>query len=162
MSMIGYLRLVSESVVDGLAHFDDEEIAEYLFPDDESSDETLDIDKAWHAVHFLLCGSADPGPSTFASAILGGDPVGPDLGYGPTRYLSAERVREVAAALETIGRSELEKRYDADALNSDCIYPEMWDTEPGVLDFIGGNYENVRELYMRGRENGQAMLLWLA
>src|SRR5208283_579544 len=43
----------------------------------------LSIDKAWHGVHYLLCGRAVPGSDLASQVVMGGTDVGDDLGYGP-------------------------------------------------------------------------------
>lgn len=52
--------------------------------DDETS---VDLGKAWHGIHWLLTGSPDSTDDVTSEAILGGQPVGEDLGYGPARLL---------------------------------------------------------------------------
>ena len=46
MSMIAHFRLVAPAVIAEIAEFDDEQMAEFLFPEDEASDTTQDIDKS--------------------------------------------------------------------------------------------------------------------
>ena len=55
----------------------------------------VDLDKSWHAIHFLLCSSIEPDGTPVGAAILGGDPFGPDLSYGPVRVISADYAREI-------------------------------------------------------------------
>jgi hypothetical protein len=163
MSMIGHFRLVPESSLPPLQDYDDEQMADFLFPEDFDSDPTVDIDKSWHAIHFLLCASPDPGTSEESKAILGGSEVGPDLGYGPLRVLPPNDVARVADVLEGIDRAALLERFDPARLTAADVYPQMWDEDDPTLEsYIGDNYETVRNLYLQGREAGQAMLLWLA
>ena len=78
----------------------------------------LSLDKDWHGVHYLLCGSAEPGTSLPSQAVLGGTALGEDdegfSGYGPARGFTPVEVAALAAAL---GRAELEAeaaaRFDA-------------------------------------------------
>ncbi len=55
--------------------------------DDDPSDEFLDLDKAWHGLHWLLTGTADDTDTPAGQAILGGTEIGEDKGYGPSRLL---------------------------------------------------------------------------
>lgn len=59
----------------------------------------LDIDKAWHGIHYLLTGSAWEIGEGAGAAVLGGDTIGED---GPARLLSSDTVRAVAAGLEGV------------------------------------------------------------
>ncbi len=60
---------------------------------------SLSIDKAWHGVHYLLCGKAEPGTDIASQAIMGGTESGEDLGYGPARYFDANQVADIAREL---------------------------------------------------------------
>jgi hypothetical protein len=83
MSMIGIFKLTGDEQVDALLKSPDSIIA--LLEEDAGSPDDLDVDKAWHGIHFLLCGQAweSPFPLGF---ILGGEEVGDvDVGYGPAR-----------------------------------------------------------------------------
>src|SRR5215831_2317265 len=73
----------------------------------------LSLDKAWHGLHFLLCGQPEPTAGPLGSVILGGTEIGDDdLGYGPARYFEPSEVGEIAAALGRDGlEGELESRY---------------------------------------------------
>jgi hypothetical protein len=70
--------------------------------DAEMPDPELDLDKSWHAIHYLLTGTAWEIDDGAGAAILGGEEIGEDGGYGPARLLGAEKVRAVAAALDAM------------------------------------------------------------
>ena len=53
----------------------------------QEHEQRFDLDKAWHGIHFLLTGSAWETTPGAGESVLGGDPVGPDRGYGPARLL---------------------------------------------------------------------------
>lgn len=55
----------------------------------------LSLDKAWHGVHYVLCGEAEPGPTLLSQAVLSGANLGEE----------AAQVAEIAQALS---RPELE------------------------------------------------------
>ena len=72
----------------------------------------LDIHKSWHGLHWLLCQQAWDGPEPLKHAVLGGEEIGEDLGYGPARLVDAAAVRAVAAALAAISRDTLRQRFN--------------------------------------------------
>src|ERR1700733_10559446 len=133
MSMIGNFRRVSMHRIEAL-RADPTDITSVLYPEDEAtqvgSDVLLDVDKAWHGIHFLLNGEAWEGtpPLDF---IVGGQAIGDiDVGYGPARGFSADEVAAIAAALHPITAETLRARFDPAAMMAADIYPTIWDRKP--------------------------------
>ena len=60
---------------------------------------SISIEKAWHGLHYLLCGEVEPGSRPLSQAILGGAEVGEDMGYGPARYFTLTQVAGIADEL---------------------------------------------------------------
>ena len=52
----------------------------------------LEVDKAWHGLHFLLTGSAWEGSFSWIPVVAGGSEVGDNLGYGPRWSLTSANV----------------------------------------------------------------------
>ncbi|KAB8195611.1 DUF1877 family protein [Lysobacter maris] len=135
----------------------------YLYPDDGDGDpdNSIDVDKAWHGIHYLLHGSADPGAGPLGQAILGGEPIGDDMGYGPARLLRAERVRTIADAL--IDVSELRARYAPQAMEAAGVYPDsIWVRDGNeALDYLLEHYRELRRFYRDAAGRGDGVLLWI-
>src|SRR5687767_190483 len=93
----------------------------------EDLGERISIDKAWHGLHFLLTGSAEPTTGDASLVVMGGAEIGDDGGYGPARYLEVNEVRRVSAALQALSVADLQGRYDAAAMEAMDIYPGGWD-----------------------------------
>ena len=70
----------------------------------------LSLEKYWHELHYLLTGKTGDAPAPLGDAILGGTPIGDNLGYGPARFLTPEEVRAVSVALASVSRGELAQR----------------------------------------------------
>ena len=76
---------------------------------------SISLDKAWHGVHYLLCGKAEPGTDLESQAVMGGTEVGEDLGYGPARYFDADKVADIARELSRPNlEAEMMARWDPD------------------------------------------------
>ena len=118
----------------------------------------LGIDKAWHGVHFLLTGSSTDTTPPLGAAILGGQELGEDLGYGPARYLSPAEVAAVADALAPLTADDLAQRYDPSAMERQKIYPGHWH-EPDSEDWLLETFDEVKAYYAQARERGYGMLL---
>jgi hypothetical protein len=90
----------------------------------KKSGASISIDKAWHGVHYLLCGKVEPGSDLASQAVMGGTEVGDDLGYGPARYFDADKVAAIARELTRPNlEAEMDARWDPDKMASLGIYP---------------------------------------
>jgi len=165
MGMVGYLVALPESKLAELRANEDL-VEEFLFPDDGDSEpeNSIDIDKAWHGIHFLLTGEAEGGPEPLSLAVIGGEEFGPDLGYGPPSFLTPAEVKAIAEALKPLGRTELAARFDPQEMERKEIYPEVIWTRDGddALDYVIENYEVLRDMYLEAAARGDAIIQLLA
>jgi hypothetical protein len=142
--------------------FNPDTAMDFIYSEDEESSSTADVDKAWHAIHYMLTGRAEGGEAPACLVIFGGIEVGEDLGYGPPRLLKPDGVVEAANLLEQITPAELAKRYDPKAMDAADIYPKIWvrDGNEG-LEYVLEWYAELREFYMNARNRGDGVLQWL-
>lgn len=134
--------------------------------EDNSRDTTrhhLDLDQAWHGIHFLLTGEVEGGSQPLASVISGGTAIGEDLGHGPARYLRPEAVRQIGEALSRAPRARIEARYSPAVFEANGIYPAgMWRSEGRAgLEYLMRYYERVVDFYIAAAARGDAVLLWI-
>jgi hypothetical protein len=164
MSMIGNYRRVSPNELVELCA-NPGSITTFLYAADRSKlsrDRRLDVDKTWHAIHFLLNGEPWTGNGVLANAVLGGTELGTeDVGYGPARTLTAEDVRAVAAELDAIPADELLERFDAEAMNDAEIYPQGWSDYDEDREYIKSHYLLLVEFFRRAAEEGDGLVLYL-
>lgn len=121
----------------------------------------LDVDKAWHAIHFLLTGTAWQGDPPLNFVVTGGTELGEDLGYGPARSLTSGEVRSLAAALKAISPDSLLQRYDPAALTAAEIYPQIWDRpeEEDPRGYVSEYYDQLRSFVLDAAVEGEALLI---
>jgi uncharacterized protein DUF1877 len=118
------------------------------------------LSKSWHALHYLVTGTAWEIGDGAGAAILGGQEIGEDGGYGPARLLDAEAVRVIAIALDTLDVDALRARLDADAMRAAGIYPNVWDR--GAIDFdreFAPALADLCRFYRTAAGHGQGVLL---
>jgi hypothetical protein len=125
---------------------------------DSSTEDGLNLEKSWHVLHYLLTGKAEEAPPPLGNAILGGEEIGGDLGYGPARLLTPQQVREVAVALAAISKGDLRERFDLKAMKAANIYPVRDKSE---LELAQGYFEQLSRYYAEASADGNAMLLWI-
>jgi hypothetical protein len=123
----------------------------------------LDVDKAWHGLHFLITGSAWEGPFPLNFMVAGGEEVGDDLGYGPARGLTSADVQTIDAALQALAPDELGQRFDAERMTELQIYPDGWSHDPdGEREYLLDFYRDLRAFVRRTAEQGHALLVYLS
>ena len=93
-----------------------------------ASHTSLSLDKAWHGVHYLLCGEVEPSGALLSQAVLGGTPLGDDdegfSGYGPARYYDTAQVLALSEALNRPDvDAEAAGRFDSRRMTRLDIYP---------------------------------------
>ena len=120
----------------------------------------LDLDKAWHGLHYLLNGTTYEVRGDAGPAIVGGDPIGPDLGMGPARLLMPDAVRAVAAGLDAVDDATLRARFDPAAMSEAEIYPHIWDDGDDEFDsYLLPNFAALCTFYRDAAARGEAVLL---
>jgi Domain of unknown function (DUF1877) len=86
----------------------------------------LDLGKAWHALHFLLCGSAGEAPLPGGFLLSGGEEFGSDDGYGPPRWFAPEQVAAIVPVVAGLSDEVLAGRYDGPAMQAAMVYGGNW------------------------------------
>ena len=81
----------------------------------------LDLQKSWHMLHYLLTGHADMAPAS-GDVILGGEPLGDDLGYGPARLIDTAATKAFAGFLARQDLAQLQARIDIPLMERSHVY----------------------------------------
>lgn len=165
MGMIGCFAAVAPQTLDRLRR-DPASIEEYLYPDDGEAEppNSIDVDKAWHGIHYLLTGQAEGGAEPLSLAVFGGEEFGPEVGYGPARFLSASQVAAVDAAMAALSLVDLEGRFDPKDMEAKDIYPDAIWVRDGreAFDYLADNYQQLVTFYRDAASRGDAVIQWLS
>jgi hypothetical protein len=168
ISMIGNLLLVSDADMNDILAAPESvhELLNRRVYEAEHPDGYVDIDKAWHCLHFLLTGTAWEGEPPLDFIAVGGETLGDeDVGYGPARAIRATTVAALDSALEALPPNVLVTRYDPAQMAALEIYPGGWtevENTPEHFGYFTGAYDEVRALVKRGAREGRALIIWLA
>lgn len=118
----------------------------------------LDLHKHWQILHFALTGQVEGGEGPAADAVLGGEEIGEDVGYGPVRVLSVDVVRAVAAHLEQVGVEGI-----VQGIRRREVPPEVYGAD------FAREWEELRlraralcAFYAEAAREGRVVLAWLA
>ncbi|MCW2601509.1 MAG: hypothetical protein JWM02_3338 [Frankiales bacterium] len=146
-----YLRVPD---VDALER--DPDVAATWFADGEP----LDLGTAWHAIHFLLNGSAWGGSGPLIDAVLGGTPIGDPTSYEPIRFVSVAEVEAVAEALPDV--DELVPRFTHKAMRQAEIFPDSaWEDGDALTALVLPAYAHLVALFTDAAASGDAVLITL-
>ncbi len=164
MGMVGYFTSINREALENLQS-DPDQMENFLFPNDgdDEPENTIDVDKAWHGIHFILSEIAKNGRNELESAVLGGAPLGEDLGYGPPRVLNPSEVKQIAAALSSISSEQFESTFDPAAMEAAEIYPQIWERDgKEALEYLTDYFPTLVTFYAEAASRGDGVVLWLA
>ena len=126
--------------------------------------EQVDLDKAWHGLHFLLTGTDDGGTEPANYLTEGGEYLGDDDDV-QARLLRPDQVRALAAYLATLDGDELTRRFDPERMMKLRIYPEIWD-RPEETDapraFLFDAFSELRDFVGRVARDGDAIVVCIS
>lgn len=122
-----------------------EELPNFSFCKGENLE--LDLDKAWHGIHFCLNKSADDGEFPFDFLVRGGKEVGKiEVGYGPARIFTDKEVKKIWEAISHISTESLRKNYQPDQMESLEIYPGIWARDgEEAFSYLEENFNNLKK-----------------
>ncbi len=137
---------------------DDKKKAKLILGDIDP-DDGMDIDKAWHGIHFLLTGETWGGKLPLSNTIMGGKEIGKDLGYGPAKYLTPKEVAEVASALLDVDADEIRSRFDLAEMNRKEIYAVTSEEDD---EYIMEYFTKLVDFYKIAAEKGDCMIIFIS
>ena len=111
-----------------------------------SAIETVDLDKSWEGLHFLLSGSKEP--SSHPEGFLVGHSSLPNTGEAEVFHYRVAQVRAINEALQRCTPEVLQQRYDGRLMREFNVYPAC---EWGVADceYLLEYYERLRQFVAR-------------
>ena len=130
-----------------------------------SEEDQIDVDKAWHGLHFLFTGSDWEGPFPEGFLVSCGKEVGDvDVGYGPAKSFTPEEVKEISDFLENLDDSELKSRLDPKKMNEMKIYPSVWNDESDIeeeWEYAKHSLDTVKQFIKEASQRGLALLVYI-
>jgi hypothetical protein len=120
----------------------------------------LGLEKSWHMMHYMFTGSTEPagGPG---DALMGGEELGEDFGYGPARLLDAEATRAFGDFLNGIDFDRMKARIDSRKMTDDGVYA-VSDDDDEVRQEFAEYFPRLRD-YVAGMAHKQGgLLVWIS
>lgn len=84
-------------------------------------EQALELEKSWHMLHYLFTGHVDDSNAP-GNALLTGESIGDDVGYGPARLHDETATREFGSFLETVDAARLQARVNLREMTRLRIY----------------------------------------
>ena len=165
MGMIMYLLRISKQELE--SYIDKPELFLENRVDDAYS---MDIDKAWGGILYLLTGKAFASGSPedevdslnriFFSAQFFDEDM--DVGYGPAHYLTPEQVAGIHRKIASLTEADLKARYDPEAMNEEEeLYPSLdWDEED--FDYLYFHFQALQSFFATAASRGEAIVTFLS
>jgi hypothetical protein len=133
----------------------------------QPNDQEIDLDKAWHGLHYLFTGSAWEGDEPGRFLVRGGEDVGDeDDGYGLVRAFRVEQTRQIAAFLASLSREELTRRFDPERMTKLEIYPDViWtrtaEDDDDPLEYLLSAFDDLQSFVGKAANEGDGLLVYL-
>lgn len=164
MGMIMYLLRISKQELESYIDKPD------LFLENRVDDAySMDIDKAWGGILYLLTGKAFASGSTedevdslnriFFSAQFFDEDM--DVGYGPAHYLTPEQVAGIHRKIASLTEADLKARYDPEAMNEEEeLYPSLdWNEED--FEYLYFHFQALQSFFATAASRGEAIVTFL-
>lgn len=133
MGMIASYKMVDPDVIDRLLQLDHEDLSEELSEINEDPRyETIDIDKSWDGLHFLLTGKSAVVPmkeNLLSESIVGSHLFSEDEDNDFVAYTCFEELEAIISAFKNVNKRTLYKRFSPDLFTKSRIYPDIWNTK---------------------------------
>ena len=121
--------------------------------------EPLDLHKSWHMLHYLFTGSLDETRSSGA-ALLSGEELGEDLGYGPVRLHGEKATAEFARFLQGLDADDLVARMDIGAMANAGVY-SVSDDDEDLREDVAHFFPQLRDYVVQVAQKQGGLLVWL-
>nr|WP_314803779.1 YfbM family protein [uncultured Capnocytophaga sp.] len=131
---------------------------------------SMDIDKAWGGILYLLTGRAfasgcpedevDSLNRIFFSAQFFDEDM--DVGYGPAHYLTPEQVAGIHRKIASLTEAELKARYNIEAMNKEeKLYPSL-DWNEKIFDYLYFHFQALQSFFATAASRGEAIVTYLS
>lgn len=131
---------------------------------------SMDIDKAWGGILYLLTGKAFASGSPedevdslnriFFSAQFFDEDM--DVGYGPAHYLTPEQVAGIHRKIASLTEADLKAHYDPEAMNEEEeLYPSLdWNEED--FEYLYFHFQALQSFFATAASRGEAIVTFLS
>jgi hypothetical protein len=130
-------------------------------------EQALGLEKSWHMLHHLFTGHVDVSQAP-GDALLTGEDLGEDLGYGPARLHDEKETRDFARFLATLDVMQLQERVNYQAMSGIGVYSmprgpgSEAEYESELRAEVGCYFPRLREYVVKMAEKQDGLLIWMS
>ncbi|NMS91372.1 YfbM family protein [Clostridioides difficile] len=162
MGMIGcYIRISEENV---LKLQQAEDNLQGLVFGDMDEDNTISIDKAWHAIHFTLTGCPFGGEddNIFSKLVMSGNVFMEIDGEPPAMLITADDVKKLSEAMNSLEEQKFREKFNISEMLENNIYPVMDDeNEEEFFDYVWANLIELKKFIEEAANERQAVIFYI-
>ncbi len=130
-------------------------------------EDALSLEKSWHMLHYLFTGHVDPWNDP-GDALLTGEGLGEDFGYGPARLHSKKETLDFASFLQTLDLIRLQERVNYREMLRIGIYAMPMgpgseaEFEAMLRAEVTSYFPRLRDYVVKMAEKQNGLLVWLS
>lgn len=162
MGMIGcYIRISEENV---LKLQQAEDNLQGLVFGDMDEDNTISIDKAWHAIHFTLTGCPFGGEddNIFSKLVMSGNVFMEIDGEPPAMLITADDVKKLSEAMDSLEEQKFREKFNISEMLENNIYPVMDDeNEEEFFDYVWANLIELKKFIEEAANERQTVIFYI-
>ncbi len=134
---------------------------------DPTQYQSLNIDKSWQAIHYLLCKDIENGkpPMGYVVPIRDDNELDCELDF-EAFYITAQQVKEATNFLNSLDDTVLENIYDFKSMQENAVYPlhgNENEMDTGFFyEYIYSYLIKLREYFNQTAEKGYAIILYFS
>jgi Domain of unknown function (DUF1877) len=130
-------------------------------------EQALDLEKSWHILHYLFTGQVDDAQAP-GDALLTGEELGDDVGYGPPRLHDENETRDFARFLSALDVARLQERLNYREMLGARVYSMPMgprsdaEFEAELRAEVRVYFPRLREYVVRMAAKQDGLLIWLS
>jgi hypothetical protein len=129
--------------------------------------QALDLEKSWHLLHYVLSGNVGPSRAP-GDALLTGEELGDDVGYGPARLHDAVGTQAFAHFLHALDTNRLQERINYREMSRVGVYSMPLGSatdseyERELRDELAAYFPLLRDYVIAAANAQSGLLTWIS
>ena len=126
--------------------------------------ESLEIDKSWQVIHFVLSGQKTGGQDILSNVVLKEEPNlptdFPDFSDTEIMFWELSEIQAINHALTAVTKTWFRDRFSVEKMVKNDIYPVLpSDDNDKFFNYIYPNYEMLVKFFCKAEKNNKAIML---